>query len=197
MTPLILASRSRARIEMLGHVGLSLTAHPADLDEAAITMDAQARGVPVDDIASLLAFEKACVVSRQYKGAYVIGSDQLLHHRGALLDKARDKEDAIRRLHLLRGDMHELIASVCVVRDGDMIWSHIDRARLTMKNLSDAQIERYAECAGAMLTDTVGAYALEREGAWLFEKIEGDFFTILGMPLLPLLSFLEKEGFGP
>lgn len=189
MTRLILASASKARQEMLSNAGLTFEVLPADIDEDSIIQRDDGRS-PADK-AGKLAFEKARAVSADNAGALVIGSDQILVHDNALLQKAADEKQALEKLQKLRGDWHELISAVSVVQDEQELWSAIERASLKMADLDDAALESYAGKAGDALTRSVGAYELEGLGAALFDKIDGDYFTILGMPLLPLLKYLR------
>jgi septum formation protein len=126
----------------------------------------------------------------------VIGADQVLECHGKILSKAKNKKAAADKLRFLRGKTHRLISAACVAKNGKIIWQGVQHADLTMKNFNDAFLKRYIAEAGDTLTGAVGAYALEEKGIWLFKKIEGDYFTILGMPLLPLLGFLQGEGLG-
>lgn len=192
MSNLILASKSAARIEMLTRAGLHFEIVPADIDEAGVKK--AYNGELPELLAGELAFQKARRVSEYHKGATVIGSDSILTAAGQLLSKAKDKNDAREKLIFLRGKTHRIISAVSVCRGGAEIWSHVDHADLTMKPFADDFLDRYIDGAGDILTTCVGAYAIEEYGIRLFENIEGDYFTILGMPLLPLLNFLEKEG---
>jgi septum formation protein len=188
---LILASHSAARRHMLAQAGLYFETVKADIDERAL---ARAWGVmPPSELAARLAVAKAQDVSARHPDAFVIGSDQVLSLGDDIFSKAQDKNDAIKKLNRLRGRTHTLTSAVCLARGREIIWQTAQTAHLTMKNFSDDFLARYVESAGTVLTDCVGAYALEGTGIRLFEKIDGDYFTILGMPLLPLLMALEKE----
>lgn len=189
MTRLILASASKARREMLSNVGLVFESIPADIDENRVIHDDD--GLSPADKAKKLAFEKARAVAADHTGALVIGSDQILMHEEKILQKAPDKAAALEKLKALRGDWHELISAVSVVQDEKELWSAVERASLKMADLDDAALDAYADKAGPGLTACVGAYELEGPGAALFDKIDGDYFTILGMPLLPLLTYLR------
>lgn len=194
MTKLILASGSKARQSMLRGAELDFDIVPADLDEAALIK--RHEGSP-EDIAALLAREKALDVAKHDNASYTIGSDQILTLNGKIFSKAKDAHAAREKLKALRGKTHRLISAVAVARGDGILWQYTAHADLTMHDFDDAFLETYMVKAGDALTTCVGAYALEAEGAWLFEKIEGDYFTILGMPLLPLLDWLRQEGFGP
>lgn len=194
--PLILASGSKARQEMLTRAGLKFKAIPADIDEKAL-LAALKNKLPPAEIAAALAQEKAKFVTAQNPGAYVVGADQILVFKGKIFSKAATKEEARASLQKLRGQTHHLISAVCVAKDGEILWDFADSAALAMRNFDDDFLDAYCAQAGEALTKTVGAYELEGRGASLFEKTEGDFFTILGLPLLPLLGFLLQEGVVP
>lgn len=192
--PLILASGSKARQDMLRKAGLDFTAIPADIDEAAVLDSA---GGLVADKAQELAREKALHVAKSNIEAYTIGSDQVLELDGQIFSKAANKDEALEKLKALRGKTHRLISAVAVARGEDVLWQSHDSVALTMHDLDDDFLRAYCARAGDVLTSCVGAYALEEHGSWLFQKVEGDYFTVLGMPLLPLLAYLRAEGFGP
>lgn len=194
---LILASKSLVRRDLLKQAGLSFDIHPAELDERGIIAAHWVKDVPVEVIAMDLARQKAAAVSLHHPGALVIGADQILMHKGQLVDKARDERDARHTLKNLQGSSHRLISSVAVAENGVILWENVDAASLVMRPLDDEAIEDYCIKAGTALTDYVGGYALEGIGLWLFEKVEGDYFTILGLPLPSLLGFLRTWGYGP
>ena len=141
-----------------------------------------------------LAELKAQRVSQRHKDALVIGADQMLQCGGIWFDKPPDLDHARGHLNALRGRTHELLSAVCVVRDGEVLWRHLESAQLTMRPFSDAFIDEYLAAAGDAVCASVGAYQLEGRGAQLFSCIKGDYFTILGLPLLPLLGFLVNHG---
>lgn len=186
---LILASQSVARQNMLRGAGLSFETYPADIDEA-IHKNTDASP---QDIARKLAEEKALAVSQKFPNALIIGSDQILEFQGKLLTKAKNQEEARTKLEMLRGKTHHLYSAVAVVQNGKVLWGDVQGAFLTMHNFSDLFLQAYLKKAGEALTRSVGAYELESLGAQLFESIEGDYFTILGMPLLSLLTYLREE----
>lgn len=190
--PLILASQSRARQMLLANAGLSFDAVPADIDERAVQKNSglSAPG----EIAGLLAREKACFVSSKNPDRYVIGADQTLALGSRLFSKPAGHAQAADQLRLLAGQTHELHSAVAVARDGKMLFSEVSIARMTMRLLSGEEIRTYLDTAGDAVTTSVGAYQLEGLGVHLFERIEGDHFTILGLPLLPLLAFLRGQG---
>ncbi len=190
---IILASQSQARARMLHSAGIEYVAVPADIDEEALAGKSFAEGCCVEETALFLAREKAEKISAQYPDALVIGSDQILVCEGVLFSKAPNAESAREKLRTLRGKTHALVSGVAVAQNARMIWQIKDHALLTMKHFDDMFLEHYCEKAGPALTKNVGAYALEGLGVRLFERIAGDYFTILGMPLLPLLRYLEQE----
>lgn len=190
---LILASQSVARQKMLRAVGLEFEAIPAHLDEDSLTENAIEQNQSPREIALMLAQEKALAISKDNPEALVIGSDQILECDGQMLYKAENAQAALEKLQFLSHKTHYLISAVTVAKDGEILWMHADSAALTMKNLSDEYIQNYCDKAGEALTRSVGAYEIESLGARLFEKVEGDFFTIQGLPLLPLLAYLEAE----
>jgi septum formation protein len=188
---LILASQSRARQTLLANAGLSFVAVPADIDERAVQ---QASGLTTpNDIAALLAREKALWVSSRQPGKYIIGADQTLALGDRLFSKPAGRPQAAGQLRALAGRTHELHSAVAVARDGKILFAEISMARMTMRALGEAEIAAYLDAAGEAVTSSVGAYQLEGLGVHLFERIEGDHFTILGLPLLPLLAFLRSE----
>jgi septum formation protein len=189
--PLILASQSRARQSLLANAGISFEAVPADLDERAV---ARTAGVlSPGKVAALLAQEKASSVSTRFPGRIVVGADQTLALGERLFNKAENRKQASEQLDALAGHTHELHSAVAVVRDGKLLFDHIAVARMTMRTLSADAIDRYLDAGGQAVTTSVGAYQLEGLGVHLFDRIEGDHFTILGLPLLPLLRFLRNE----
>jgi septum formation protein len=189
--PLILASQSQVRQTLLANAGLSFEAKPAAIDERAIQKNSGL--VAAGEIAAHLAREKARFVSLQSPGRYVIGADQTLECDGRLFNKPAGRAGAIEHLHALAGRTHALHAAIAVARDGKPLFEDVSIARLTMRELSDGAIEAYLDAAGDAVTASVGAYQLEGLGVHLFSRIEGDHFTILGLPLLPLLAFLRNQ----
>jgi len=188
---IILASGSAGRKAMLENAGVNFTVAPADINEKAVVKSMADQ--PVTDITSELAQQKALHVSRANPDVLVIGSDQTLEFDGQLISKAKDADDALKKLKSLRGQKHSLNSAVCVALNGAPVFSHIAQAHLTMHDLSDDFLERYIAADTDALTSCVGAYKIEGAGAWLFSQIQGDVFTIMGMPLLPLLAFLRDE----
>ncbi|MBO6507209.1 MAG: Maf-like protein [Roseibium sp.] len=191
---LVLASGSKIRAELLKNAGLSIDVDPADVDERAVEAPLLEADFPPDDIASVLAEAKANDVSARRNGDLVIGADQILAFEGERRTKPDDMEAARRQLLAFSGKTHELLSAVVISKDGEAIWRHVSTARLTMRELSPAFIGHYLANAGDVVLSSVGAYQLEGPGVQLFEKIEGDYFTILGLPLLPLLAQLRVLG---
>ena len=189
--PLVLASQSKARQTLLANAGIEFESDPADIDERAIQISSGLSGP--GDIASLLAREKARIVSVRRPSRYVVGADQTLALGARIFNKPAGRAQAADQLRALAGHRHELHAAVAVARDGKLLFEHVSIARMTMRRLADAEINSYLEEAGEAVTSSVGAYQLEGLGIHLFERIEGDHFTILGLPLLELLAFLRSE----
>jgi septum formation protein len=189
--PLILASQSRGRQTMLANAGIDFEAIAADIDERAI-QHASGLSEP-GEIAALLAREKAVSVSLRLSGQYVVGADQTLALGKRLFSKPAGRAQAAEQLRALAGHSHELHSAVAVARDGKILFAAVATARMTMRRLGEAEIEAYLSEAGAAVTSSVGAYQLEGLGVHLFERIEGDHFTILGLPLIQLLGFLRSE----
>jgi len=189
---LVLASASPFRRALLENAGLIFAVEPARIDERAV--EETLVGVNPEDVASVLAEAKAQDVSARNSGAIVIGSDQTLSFEGKIYHKAANMDEARRRLLELSGKTHELNSAVVLARDGETIWRHMSVARLTMRDLDPAFVGRHLSNVGERALSSVGAYQFEGEGIQLFERIEGDYFTIIGLPLLPLLSKLRELG---
>ena len=191
MVRLILASGSKARAEMLDGAGVAFAVVPADIDEQKIMRDMLQQNAAPETVATALAQAKALHVAQQNPGAAVIGADQVLWFNGRIFSKAKDIPEARSNLQAFRGNTHSLISAVCVAQDGKVLWQDVARADLAMRKFDDAFLDGYMGMAGDALLKTVGGYELENAGKMLFEKVEGDYFTVLGMPLLPLLEFLR------
>ena len=189
--PLVLASQSRARQTLLANAGIAFESDPADIDERAV-QESSGLSAP-GEIASLLAREKARAVSARRPGRHVIGADQTLTLEARIFNKPAGRAQAAEQLRALSAHGHELHAALAVAHDGKLLFEHVSVAHMTMRPLSEAEIEAYLDEAGSAVTSSVGAYQLEGLGVHLFERIEGDHFTILGLPLLPLLAFLRSQ----
>ena len=189
--PLILGSQSRARQALLINAGIEFEAVPADIDERAV-QQASRLSAP-GEIAALLAREKALSVSALQPGKLVVGGDQTLALGFRIFNKPADRAQAKEQLRALAGHCHELHSAVAVARDEKILFEAVTIARMTMRQLGEAEISAYLHEAGEAVTSSVGAYQLEGLGVHLFERIEGDHFTILGLPLLQLLAFLRSE----
>ena len=173
---------------------MAFTTAVSALAEDEIKRSMQSAGADAAAAADALAEAKAARVSRRAPGALVIGADQILECGGVWFDKPPDVDHARAHLTSLRGRSHQLATAVCVVRDGQRLWHHREAPRLTMRRFSDAFIESYLAAQGSSVLGSVGAYRLEGPGVQLFARIEGDHFSILGLPLLPLLDFLRGHG---
>ncbi|GGF59161.1 Maf-like protein [Terasakiella brassicae] len=186
---IILASASKSRADLLQGAGLDIECCPADLDENLI----KSEGLSVRQTALKLSFAKAMAVSEKYPGSYIIGADQMMECEGQRYDKPVDQKEAKKQLMDLRGKIHHLISAVSIVKNGELIWSYAQDAELEMRDFSDMFLDCYLEDIGDDVLTTVGGYRLESKGVQLFSRIEGDYFTILGLPLLALLEFLRSR----
>jgi septum formation protein len=189
---LVLASQSESRHAILAAAGIPHEIEPAHLEEREIERRAGANDVA--HVAALLAREKALAISGRRPGRLVLGADQTLAVGTHSLSKPRDRAAAREQLMRLRGRTHELHSAIALARDGLIMFEHHDVARLTMREFSAAFLEKYLDAAAAAVTASIGAYQLEKTGIQLFERVEGDHFVILGLPLLPLLEFFRREG---
>lgn len=193
--PLTLASTSAIRLQLLQNAGLDVTALPARIDEDSIRNGLEAEAAKPRDIADALAEMKAAKLSARHPDALVLGCDQVLDHRGHVFAKPRNLDDARSQIQALRGQTHSLLSAAVLYDGGQPIWRHIGEARLTMRAISDSYLEDYLQRNWPAISHSVGGYLLEAEGVRLFDRIDGDYFTILGLPLLPLLSYLATRGF--
>jgi septum formation protein len=195
MSPLILASASAVRARLLREAGVTFDVQPAEVDEAALKT--QLQGAAAEVIAGALAEAKALTVSTTSPEALVLGCDQVLVCDSRLFDKARDVAEAHTTLAFLRGKEHQLVSAAVLVENGRVVWRHVEAADLTMRPFSDAFLEAYLAAESKIVLGAVGCYHLEGRGAQLFQSVRGDFFCVLGLPLLPLLAALRARGIVP
>jgi septum formation protein len=192
--PLILASASPYRRRMFENAGVAFSVVPADVDEASLKRRLAGKAQPAAAVADALARAKAQDVSARYPDAMIIGADQILAVDNELLDNPGDLAAARAQLERLRGRTHRLLSAVALAQGGDILWTHVGEAVLTMREFSPGFLDRYLAHAGASLCQIVGAYEIEGLGIQLFERVEGDHFTIIGLPLVPLLTELRSRG---
>jgi septum formation protein len=190
--PLLLASKSATRRTLLENAGIPVEIEPADIDERAV--EARAGVEDAEVVAALLAREKARAVAAKHPGRMVLGADQTLALGARRFSKAPDRAAAREQLSALRGKTHTLHSAVAVVQSGAVAFEHVDAAHLTMRAFSDGFLDSYLDAAGDAATASVGGYQLEGLGIQLFERVEGDHSTVLGLPLLPLLDWLRRSG---
>jgi nucleoside triphosphate pyrophosphatase len=190
--PLLLASRSAVRHALLREAGIPVEVEPADVDERAVEAANAPR--PAAEVAALLAREKARAVAARRRGRLVLGADQTLALGERCFSKPADRAAARAQLAALRGRSHELHTAIALVRDGRVLFEHRESARLTMRAFSDRFLDDYLDAVGAAVAASVGGYQLERVGIQLFERVEGDHFVILGLPLIPLLRHAREAG---
>lgn len=195
--PLLLASGSATRRLMLTQAGVPCDVQAPAIDERAVETAARNRGTPVPAIAGMLAAAKAIDVSQRKPGRLVLGADQTLTLGDVPLHKPRDRDDAARQLAAMAGRRHELRSAAAVARDGHVLFEAATVATLTVRALTEDAIQRYLDTAGPAVTTSVGGYQVEGTGVTLFEAIAGDHFTIMGLPLLPLLAWFRSEGLMP
>ncbi len=192
--PLILASGSEIRSNLLRQANVDHRVEVPRVDEEMIKAALLAESAPPRDIADTLAEMKARKISEKNPGALVLGCDQVLDHKGMLLSKPRDRADALAQLMALRGDRHALLSAAVICEDGKPIWRHVGQVRLRMREVGDLYLHDYIDRNWESIRHAVGCYKLEEEGVRLFSGIEGDYFTVLGMPLLELLNYLTLRG---
>jgi septum formation protein len=194
MNELVLASASRSRQRMLTAAGVPFRVSAADLNETSLVADLWDKGADAGGIAAALAAQKAIMVSRRSPGALVLGGDSVLSFGPEIISKCRDLTELKALLRRLSGKAHDLISAASLARDGVEIWQHTATAHLTMRPLSEDFLDTYLATEGEILLSSVGGYHYEGRGAQLFEQVEGDAFTILGLPLLAVLAALRAQG---
>jgi septum formation protein len=191
---LVLASASASRQMLLRNAGVAFEVSPADLNETGLMADLRAEDVPPAGIAGALAEQKAVMVSRRMPGRLVLGGDSVLAFGAELISKCPTLDELRALLLRLKGQSHELISAAALARDGAVLWHHTGHARLTMRDFSAEFLESYLAAEGQTVLSCVGGYRYEGPGAQLFQAVEGDYFTVLGLPLLPVLAALRAEG---
>ena len=194
MSELVLASSSAARQKMLKAAGVDFRVSAADINEAGLMADLVSAGHEAAAIAGALAERKAVTVSRRQPGDLVLGGDQVLGFGKQILGKSRGLADLRALLLQLKGASHTLVSAAALARDGAILWQHVETVTLTMRDFSEAFLEDYLAAEGEAVLSSVGGYHYEERGAQLFERVDGDYFTILGLPLLPVLSALRAQG---
>ena len=193
---LILASGSAIRAEMLRNAGVSFAVDPATVDEGEIRDAMLSQGSEAIDIAKALAVAKAQQIAAKYPDDLVLGADQVLVCEGRLFEKPTSTSDAADQLRVLRGKQHELISAVALFEENKLVWQTAERVQLRMRDFSDSFLKKYVTSQGDDLLTTVGSYKLEGAGAQLFTRVEGDYFSVLGLPLLEVLAILRTKNIG-
>lgn len=191
---IILASGSQIRRELLQNAGVAVDVVSARVDEDSVKMAMEAEQAPPRDIADALAEMKAQKVSGKHPDALVLGCDQVLSFEGRILSKPGKPQEARAQLEMLRGKRHQLLSAAVICENGQPLWRHVGTVRMEMRAFSDKYLDDYIERNWDSIRHSVGAYKLEEEGVRLFNQIQGDYFTVLGLPLLELLSFLMQSG---
>jgi len=189
---LILASTSPFRRQLLENAGLKVQPVAPEIDERAVEKTLEGSDMNPEDVAAILAEAKAVEVSERFPDAWVVGGDQTLSLGDEVFHKPADMEGARRHLLALSGETHQLNSAIVIAKNGEAVWRHVSIARMTMRHLDPAFIGRHLSRVGDIALKSVGAYQVEGEGIQLFERIEGDYFTIVGVPLLPLLNKLRE-----
>ncbi|MGO4851755.1 Maf family protein [Phaeovulum sp. W22_SRMD_FR3] len=191
---ILLASQSEIRAQLLRNAGLTLDIRPARIDEEMIRLSLQSEGATPRDLADALAEMKARKISEKEPGPMVLGADQVLALKGKVFAKPETPEEAVTQLTELSGQIHRLLSALVVYQDGKPLWRHVGEVRLHMHALSQAEITAYVSRHWESIRHAVGCYKLEEEGVRLFSKVEGDYFTVLGLPLIEFLSWLRTRG---
>lgn len=194
MTALVLASASTARARLLTEAGVVVEIEPARVDEESVKDSLRAEGMRPRDQADALAELKATRISARRPGALVLGADQVLVADDRVYDKPASREEAREHLLSFRGKTHELLSAAVIAENGAPVWRHVGRARMVVRPFTETFLDRYLDAMGESVTETVGAYKLEAEGAQLFARVDGDYFSVLGLPLLEVLGFLRARG---
>ena len=193
--PLILASGSEIRAQLLRNANVPFEVQTPRLDEDSIKHSLLAEQALPRDIADALAQGKAAKIAAKHPSRLVLGCDQVLEHRGTLLSKPSTKEEALGQLKSLRGDRHSLLSAAVVYEDNAPVWRHVGQVRLRMRDASDSYLQDYVDRNWDSIRHSVGSYKLEEEGVRLLTRVDGDYFTVLGLPLLELLSYLTLRGY--
>ncbi|HKQ44630.1 MAG TPA: Maf family protein [Rhizomicrobium sp.] len=191
---LVLASGSASRKSLLKAAGIAFVCDPADLDETALMTALQAKGADAPAVASALAQEKALAVSRRHPGGIVLGGDSVIAFENQFLSKCASLKEARRLLLRLSGQTHMLVSAAALAKDGALLWTHASLCQMTMRDLSPQFLDGYLAAEGPAILSSVGCYHFEGRGAQLFDRVDGDYFSVLGLPLLPVLAQLRKEG---
>lgn len=194
MKNLILASASPARQGLLSAAGIEFTSVPARIDEDSIRLSLRAESARPRDVADTLAEYKALRVAEKFPDALVIGCDQVLDFKGEVLSKPESLAEAADQLRMLRGERHKLLSAVVIYDDAKPVWRFIGEVRLLMRDISDSYLDHYLERNWPDIAESVGGYKLEKEGSRLFTRVDGDYFTVLGLPLLELSAYLVTRG---
>ena len=195
MPQFILASSSHTRLKLLRAAGVDVASQPARIDEAALRAGLEAEDAMPQDIADFLAEMKARKIAERQPEALVLGCDQVLEFKGKAWGKPETQEEAKHQLMQLRGQKHQLLSAVVLYHEAKPVWRHVGKVRLTMHSFSEGWLEGYIARNWDHIRHSAGAYLLEEEGIRLFSEVEGDYFTILGLPLFPLLGYLRLRGF--